>query len=60
MDCIVHGVRKSQTRLSHFHFTSEPCQMGGWRLVVTDEGEEEKVLEEMEVQREGFRLLCEE
>ena len=60
MDCIVHGVRKSQTRLSHFHFTSEPCQMGGCRLVVTDEGEEEKVLEEMEVQREGFRLLCEE
>ena len=21
MDCIVHGVAKSQTRLSHFHFT---------------------------------------
>ena len=22
VDCIVHGVTKSQTRLSHFHFTS--------------------------------------
>ena len=50
----------SQTQLSHFHFTSEPCWVGGWRLVVTDEGEEEEVLEEMEVRREGFRLLCEE
>ena len=24
MDCIVHGVAKSQTRLSNFHFTSLP------------------------------------
>ena len=24
MDCIVHGVEKSQTRLSDFHFTSLP------------------------------------
>ena len=23
MDCIVHGVSKSQTRLSYFHFTSK-------------------------------------
>ena len=22
MDCIVHGIKKSQTRLSNFHFTS--------------------------------------
>ena len=57
-NCTVHGITNSQTRLSHFHFTSEPCWVGGWRLVVTDEGEEEEVLEEMEVRREGFRLLC--
>ena len=60
MDCVVQGGTKSWTRLSHFHSTSEPCWVGGWRLVVTDKDEEEKVLKEMEVQREGFRLLCEE
>ena len=26
MDCIVHGVTKSRTRLSDFHFTSLPMQ----------------------------------
>ena len=24
MDCIVHGVAKSQTQLSNFHFTLDP------------------------------------
>ena len=31
MDCVVHGVAKSQTQLSHFHFTrttSTPCLQG--------------------------------
>ena len=27
MDCTVHGVTKSWTRLSHFHFTSLQCQV---------------------------------
>ena len=28
MDCTVHGVEKSQTRLSNFHFTSEGARGG--------------------------------
>ena len=28
MDCIVHGVAKSQTQLSNFHFVSELCITG--------------------------------
>ena len=28
MDCIVHGVTKSRTRLSDFHFTSNAADVG--------------------------------
>ena len=40
MDCIVHGVAKSQTRLSDFHFTSlhscleNPMDRGAWWATV--------------------------
>ena len=39
MDCIVHGVAESQTRLSNFHFTSEralevPAALGILPLLV--------------------------
>ena len=32
MDCIVHGVAKSQTGLSNFHFTLKPISDSVWRL----------------------------
>ena len=30
MDCIVHGVTKSQTRLSHFHFSKMYTNTGSY------------------------------
>ena len=33
MDCIVHGVAKSQTRLNHFHFQHDPIRRSKqWNL----------------------------
>ena len=33
MDCIVHGVAKSQTRLSDFHFHLDTCFHQAWKNV---------------------------
>ena len=29
MDCIIHGIAESQTRLGEFHFTSRPPEFSG-------------------------------
>ena len=34
MDCVVHGVTKSQTRLSDFHFTSPPPSETQFRIIL--------------------------
>ena len=43
MDCIVHGVTKSQTRLSNFHFTSTypENELFNYPITLTKIGEDE-------------------
>ena len=43
MDCIVHGVTKSQTRLSNFHFTSTytEIELSNYPITLTKIGEDE-------------------
>ena len=36
MDCIVHGITKSQTRLSNFNFTSSGLEFGRGKMQVND------------------------
>ena len=36
MDCIVHGVTKSQTQLSNLHFTSSGLEFGRGKMQVND------------------------
>ena len=36
MDRIVHGVTKSRTRLSDFHFQAHICKLHSWLFVLTN------------------------
>ena len=48
MDCIVHGVRKSQTQLSNFHFTLRlKCLPPMWETRVSSLGREDPLEKEM-------------
>ena len=54
MDCIVHGITKSQTRLSKFHFTSLHFICKSWVSLVTQLVKNTPAMQETPVQFLGW------